>query len=141
MNEGIRRTKVKLPHSDDAMKLAMAVIYESAKAMRDATNPGAHTIKMPCDIQGEECVIIVELDAPFEGVSGEFKSTPATTLGEQPFGTTHWAGTWNGFPAMTLSHRDGATLFYFDGGWKKKQFEGLAALQKIVGVAQDRAAK
>ena len=56
------------------------------------------------------------------------------TLGEQPFGTSHWAGIWNGFPALSLSHYGGATLFYFDGQWKKKNFEDLAKLHDAIGV-------
>jgi len=56
------------------------------------------------------------------------------TLGEQPFGTSHWAGKWNGFPALSLSYYGGATLFYFDGEWKKKKFRDLAALHDEIGV-------
>jgi len=61
----------------------------------------------------------------------------AKILGEQPFGTSHWAGTWNGFPAISLSYYGGATLFYFDGEWKKKPFESLQELHKSINV--DRA--
>lgn len=56
------------------------------------------------------------------------------TLGEQPFGTSHWAGTWNGFPAISLSYYGGATLLYFDGEWKKRRFNSLSELHESIGV-------
>jgi hypothetical protein len=62
--------------------------------------------------------------------------TEARTLGEQPFGTSHWAGTWKGFPALSLSYCGGATLFYFDGEWKKKVFGNLAELHEAIGVSR-----
>ena len=59
---------------------------------------------------------------------------PVVTLGKQPFGTSHWAGTWNGFPAVSLAYFGGATLFYFDQEWKGIKFPGLAALHEFLGL-------
>ena len=66
--------------------------------------------------------------------SSPLLSVDAVTLGEQPFGTSHWAGTWNGFPAVSLSHYGGATLFYFAQQWKKIAFRSLAQLHEVIGV-------
>ena len=56
------------------------------------------------------------------------------TIGEQPLGTSHWAGTWNGFPAVSLGYHGGATLLYFDSEWKKSSFPSLAKLHEFLGV-------
>ena len=58
----------------------------------------------------------------------------AIALGEKPYGTTHWAGTWNGHPALALAYWGGATLFYFDKEWKEIPFSNLADLYDELGV-------
>lgn len=56
------------------------------------------------------------------------------TCGEHPFGTSHWAGTYNGFPAIVLSWFGGASLFYFDKEWTSIQFRSLADCYKSLGI-------
>lgn len=56
--------------------------------------------------------------------------------GERPFGTSHWAGVWNGCPAITLSYYRGASLFYFkDGEWKKQTFDNLSDCHQSLGIS------
>lgn len=58
-----------------------------------------------------------------------------TTSKVEPLGTSHWAGTYNGCPALSLGYYGGATLFYFqDKDWHKIRFESLSELHKFLKV-------
>ncbi len=55
--------------------------------------------------------------------------------GLQPFGATNWAGTYNGYPALTLSWWSGAALFYFkDGTWQARNFKNFAECVDMLGL-------
>ena len=56
--------------------------------------------------------------------------------GDQPFGTSHWAGTYRGLPAITLSYYGGAVLFVFcEGMWVKLcGFSSLAECHERLGI-------
>ena len=58
------------------------------------------------------------------------------TCGKQPFGTSHWAGTYKGYPAVTLSYFSGADLFYFDTEWKSIHFRSLADCHESLGITR-----
>lgn len=50
----------------------------------------------------------------------------------KPIGVIHWAGVWNGFPAIALSYYGGAKLWYFDGEWKYRRFDDLVSLKDFI---------
>lgn len=56
-------------------------------------------------------------------------------LGERPFGTAHWSGLYNDFPAFLLSWYGGAAIHYFNGfTWKQKTFNNLADAYEKLGI-------
>jgi len=59
----------------------------------------------------------------------------ASSLVEVMFGTTRWCGTINGMPALTLSYWSGATVYWFDGKWRKSiSFPSLRVLHQRLGI-------
>lgn len=68
---------------------------------------------------------------------GDRDQHEVTTSKQSPFGTSHWAGTWNGHPAISLGFHGGATLFYFDNDWQKRSFANLAALHEFLGLHKE----
>jgi hypothetical protein len=52
------------------------------------------------------------------------------------YGTSHWYGTINGWPAVATAWWGGAAMWVFDGEWKKLagNFDGLAKLYEYFGI-------
>jgi hypothetical protein len=62
--------------------------------------------------------------------------------GLQPFGITNWAGTYNGYPALTLSWWSGAAMFYFkDGKWEARNFKSYAECVEVLGLQEQNSAE
>jgi len=54
---------------------------------------------------------------------------------ELMFGIINWCGTINGMPALTASFWYGATVYWFDGEWRKStSFPSLRALHERLGI-------
>jgi len=75
-------------------------------------------------------------DAPVHAVVIEFASIQrdATPI-DRMFGTSGWAGTVNGMPALVLSYYGGARLAWYDGRWmQSKPFWGVTEIYDTLGI-------
>ena len=68
---------------------------------------------------------------------GSLKFIPQKVEHAQPGGVSHWAGMFEGVPAIALSFWGGASLMMFvDGRWTKRKYKSLAELFEQTGIQQ-----